>query len=72
MPDFIKSASLQLRHELGMQWLRFYADHQAGRASTRTTETPTTTSPKTHEDARGARGGQIRALEGRGGFLTAC
>ncbi|BBX15909.1 cation-binding protein [Mycolicibacterium duvalii] len=30
MPDFIKSASLQLRHELGMQWLRFYAEHQAG------------------------------------------
>ena len=30
MPDFIKSASLDLRHELGMQWLRFYADHQAG------------------------------------------
>lgn len=31
MPDFIKSASLQLRHELGMQWLCFYADHQAGK-----------------------------------------
>ncbi|MDZ4265441.1 MAG: hemerythrin domain-containing protein [Mycobacterium sp.] len=31
MPDFIKSASLELRHELGMQWLRFYAEHQAGR-----------------------------------------
>ncbi|WP_197375978.1 hemerythrin domain-containing protein [Mycolicibacterium baixiangningiae] len=30
MPDFIKSASLDLRHELGMQWLRFYAEHQAG------------------------------------------
>lgn len=30
MPDFIKSASLELRHELGMQWLRFYADHPAG------------------------------------------
>lgn len=28
MPDFIKSASLQLRHELGMQWLRFYAEHE--------------------------------------------
>ena len=27
MPDFIKSASLDLRHELGMQWLRFYAEH---------------------------------------------
>ena len=26
MPDFIKSASLELRHELAMQWLRFYAD----------------------------------------------
>ncbi len=30
MPDFIKSASLELRHELGMKWLQFYAQHQAG------------------------------------------
>lgn len=30
MPDFIKSATLELRHELGLQWLRFYAEHQAG------------------------------------------
>jgi hypothetical protein len=29
MPDFIKSASLELRHELGMRWLRFYAEHEA-------------------------------------------
>jgi hypothetical protein len=29
MPDFIKSASLQLRRELGLQWLRFYAEHEA-------------------------------------------
>jgi len=29
MPDFIKSASLELRHELGMRWLRFYADREA-------------------------------------------
>ncbi len=29
MPDFIKSASLELRQELGMQWLRFYAEHEA-------------------------------------------
>lgn len=29
MPDFIKSASLQLRHELAMQWVRFYAEHDA-------------------------------------------
>lgn len=29
MPDFIKSASLELRHELGMKWLRFYAEHEA-------------------------------------------
>src|SRR6476469_7252622 len=29
MPDFIKSASLELRHALGMQWLRFYAEHEA-------------------------------------------
>lgn len=31
MPDFIKSATLELRHELGMKWLQFYADHQAGK-----------------------------------------
>ncbi|AQT82295.1 cation-binding protein [Mycolicibacterium litorale] len=29
MPDFIKSASLELRHELGMRWLQFYADHES-------------------------------------------
>jgi Hemerythrin HHE cation binding domain len=29
MPDFIKSASLELRHELGMKWLQFYAQHQS-------------------------------------------
>jgi hemerythrin HHE cation binding domain-containing protein len=29
MPDFIKSASLELRHELAMQWMRFYAEHEA-------------------------------------------
>jgi hypothetical protein len=29
MPDFIRSASLELRHRLGMQWLKFYADHEA-------------------------------------------
>ena len=29
MPDFIKSASLELRHELAMQWVRFYAEHEA-------------------------------------------
>lgn len=27
LPDFIKSASLDLRHELGMRWLQFYAEH---------------------------------------------
>jgi hypothetical protein len=31
MPDFIKSASLQLRHELGMKWLQFYAEHDSTR-----------------------------------------
>ena len=31
MPDFIKSASLELRHQLGMQWLQFYANHEAVR-----------------------------------------
>jgi Hemerythrin HHE cation binding domain len=29
MPDFIKSASLELRLELAMQWMRFYAEHEA-------------------------------------------
>ena len=29
MPDFIKSASLELRHELGLRWLRFYAGHES-------------------------------------------
>src|SRR5690242_5378252 len=29
MPDFIKSASLELRHELGMQWLKFYAERES-------------------------------------------
>ena len=28
MPDFIKSASLELRHELALKWLRFYADRE--------------------------------------------
>ena len=28
MPDFIKSASHDLRHELGVQWLQFYAAHE--------------------------------------------
>jgi hypothetical protein len=31
LPDFIKSSTLEQRHELAMQWLRFYADHPAGR-----------------------------------------
>ncbi|HEV7851816.1 MAG TPA: hemerythrin domain-containing protein, partial [Mycobacterium sp.] len=31
MPDFIKSASLELRHELAMQWLRFYAEHETSK-----------------------------------------
>ena len=30
LPDFIKSASAELRHELAMKWLRFYADHPDG------------------------------------------
>ena len=29
MPDFIKSATLELRHQLGMQWLRFYAERES-------------------------------------------
>jgi hypothetical protein len=31
MPDFVKSASPDLRHELALRWLRFYADHPNGR-----------------------------------------
>jgi len=31
LPDFAKSASLELRHELGMNWLRFYHEHPAGK-----------------------------------------
>ncbi len=31
LPDFRKHASLPLRNQLGFQWLRFYADHPAGR-----------------------------------------
>lgn len=30
LPDFIKSASLELRHELALKWLAFYAAHPAG------------------------------------------
>jgi hypothetical protein len=31
MPDFIKSASAELRRELGMKWLQLYSEHPAGR-----------------------------------------
>jgi len=31
LPDFAKSASAELRHELAMRWLRFYHQHPAGR-----------------------------------------
>ena len=31
LPDFAKSASTELRHALGMQWLRFYGQHPAGK-----------------------------------------
>ncbi|PZS29353.1 MAG: cation-binding protein [Pseudonocardiales bacterium] len=31
MPDFIKSSSPELRHELAMRWLRFYHQHEGGR-----------------------------------------
>ncbi|PJE05557.1 MAG: cation-binding protein [Mycobacterium sp.] len=31
MPDFIKSASLELRNELAMKWLRFHAERDATR-----------------------------------------
>lgn len=31
LPDFLKSASADLRHNLAMLWLRFYYQHQGGR-----------------------------------------
>ncbi|GAB2475095.1 hemerythrin domain-containing protein [Jatrophihabitans fulvus] len=31
LPDFIKSATLDVRHELALKWLAFYAEHPAGR-----------------------------------------
>ncbi|MCW2524408.1 MAG: hypothetical protein JWO63_2743 [Frankiales bacterium] len=31
LPDFVKSASLQLRHDLALEWLKFYHAHPAGR-----------------------------------------
>ncbi|WP_375501146.1 hemerythrin domain-containing protein [uncultured Jatrophihabitans sp.] len=31
MPDFIKSASREVRHELAMQWLRFWRQHPEGK-----------------------------------------
>ena len=31
IPDFIKSASLDMRHELAMKWARFWAQHPEGR-----------------------------------------
>ncbi len=34
MPDFIKSASVELRHELALKWQEFYADHPAGKGIT--------------------------------------
>lgn len=30
MADFIKSTTLQIRHELAMKWLQFYRDHPNG------------------------------------------
>jgi hypothetical protein len=40
MPDFIKSATLQLRHELAMKWLRFYHDHPEGKGVDDTDKDP--------------------------------
>ena len=31
MPDFIKSTSRDLRHELAMKWMRFYREHPEGK-----------------------------------------
>lgn len=42
MPDFIKSATLDLRHELGMKWLEFYSKHQAGKGITGDDKDPET------------------------------
>jgi hypothetical protein len=42
LSDFIKSASLQQRHDLAMRWLVFYAAHQAGRGVDDTDKDPAT------------------------------
>jgi hypothetical protein len=40
MPDFIKSTTLQLRHELAMKWLQFYQDHRDERGVDETDKDP--------------------------------
>ncbi|HEV7171886.1 hemerythrin domain-containing protein [Pedococcus sp.] len=40
LPDFIKSATGQLRHDLAMQWLQFYYEHPAGRGVDETDKDP--------------------------------
>lgn len=33
MPDFLKSTSPELRHELAMKWLRYYYEHPGGKGA---------------------------------------
>lgn len=40
LPDFIKSSTPEQRHDLAMQWLRFYHEHQAGRGVRDTDKDP--------------------------------
>src|SRR3954454_9046051 len=40
LPDFIKSASPELRHELAMKWLRFYYAHRDGQGVDTTDKDP--------------------------------
>jgi hypothetical protein len=40
LADFIKSADLQLRHDLAMQWLAFYRDHADGRGVDKSDKDP--------------------------------
>ncbi len=40
LPDFLKSSTPEQRHDLAMQWLRFYHEHPAGRGVSDTDKDP--------------------------------
>jgi hypothetical protein len=42
LPDFIKSSTLEQRHELAMRWSAFYAAHQVGKDVDETDKDPDT------------------------------